>query len=236
MASYPPSLPHGNLTEIFPDIFFVTGQIRVESDPVSEFSRNMVVIRDGPDLTLVNTIRLNSVGLAALDLLGSVKHVVRLGGFHGRDDAFYLDRFDADLWAPEGITCTRGEKIDHLLKDGRKGPNPDSLAIVFYTPKVPEAILHLQRHGCILLTCDSFQNMLGPDKYFNAFAAETKSRLGFFKMAVIGPGWRKFAEPKESDFESISELNFNHLLSAHGEPLLDSAHQAVASSIVGIRS
>lgn len=117
------------------------------------------------------------------------------------------------------------------MVDGQKGPNPDSFAIVFDTPKVPEAILHLHRQGGILLTCDSFQNMLGPDKYFNEFAAETKSRLGFFKKAVIGPGWRKFARPKESEFERISELNFQHLLSAHGEPLFDTAHRAVASSI-----
>lgn len=233
MTDFPPPLPHGSFDEILPDVFFLTGQIRIDSEPVSEFSRNMVVIRDGSDLTLVNTIRLDVAGLSALEQIGSVKHVVRLGGFHGRDDAFYLDRYNADLWAPKGMTFTRGEETDHLLIDGLKGPSPDSSAIVFDTPKVPEGILHLQRHGGILITCDSFQNMLGPDAYFNEFATETKRRLGFFKKAVIGPGWRKFAEPKKHDFKRISDLEFQHLLCGHGEPLLDSAHQAIASSIRG---
>lgn len=115
------------------------------------------------------------------------------------------------------------------------GMIPDSSAIVFDTHKVPEAILHLRRHGGILITCDSFQNMLGPDVYFNEHATETKRRLGFFNKAVIGPGWRKFAEPKKQDFERISELRFNLLLTGHGEPLLEGAYQAVASSIDGFK-
>ncbi|NRB20807.1 MAG: hypothetical protein HRU33_25565 [Rhodobacteraceae bacterium] len=137
MPQFPPQLPHGEFQEIFPDIFFLTGQIKVESDPISEFSRNMVVIRDGMDLTLVNSIRLNSAGLAALDHLGTVKAIVRLGGFHGRDDAFYLNRNQADLWTPEGMTFTRGEKTDQFLVDGRDGPIPGSSAFVFDTPELP---------------------------------------------------------------------------------------------------
>ena len=231
MTNFPPALPHGSFDELLPDVFFLTGMIRVESDPVSEFSRNMVVIRDGADLTLVNTIRLNAAGLSALEQLGTVKQVVRLGGFHGRDDAFYLDRYGADLWAVEGMSFSRGECTNRLLIDGHRGPNPDSLVIAFDTPKVPEAVLHLERHDSILITCDSFQNMLGPDGYFNEYAAETKRQLGFFNKAVIGPGWKKFAEPKEEDFDRISALEFRHLLTGHGEPLLDDAYQAVTSPI-----
>lgn len=233
MPQFPPQLPHGEFQEILPDIFFPTGQIKVESDPVSEFSRNMVVIRDGMDLTLVNSIRLNSAGFAALDHLGTVKSIVRLGGFHGRDDAFYLNRYKADLWTPEGVTFTRGEKTDQLLLDGQAGPIPGSSAFVFDTPELPEAILYLKHHGGILIVCDSFQNMRGPDKYFNDHAAESKARLGFFKQAVIGPGWRKFAKPVTSDVERVLEFQFSHLLSAHGEPLLDDAYRAVAQSVKG---
>ena len=81
------------------------------------------------------------------------------------------------------------------------------------------------------MTCDSFQNALGPDAYFNEVATESKERLGFFMKAVVGPGWRKFAEPKSADCERVLELYFRHLLSAHGEPLIDDARNAVAASI-----
>ena len=57
---------------MLPDLFFLTGQIRIEANPASKVSRNMVVIPDGHNLTLVNTIRLDEAGLAALDALGNV--------------------------------------------------------------------------------------------------------------------------------------------------------------------
>ena len=99
---------------------------------------------------------------------------------------------------------------------------------------MPEAILHLRRHGGTLITCDSFQNALGPDEYFNDVATEAKERLGFFKKAVIGPGWRKFVEPKLDDIKRILKLEFCHLLSAHGEPLLDEAYPAVSATVGGL--
>lgn len=38
----------------------------------------MVVIRDGNNPTLVNTMRLDKAGLTALDALGTVKNIVKL--------------------------------------------------------------------------------------------------------------------------------------------------------------
>jgi hypothetical protein len=63
----------------------------------------MVIIRNGHQLSLINTVRLDDAGLAVLDRLGKVTNVVRIGAFHGRDDAFYLDRYGAKLWALPGM-------------------------------------------------------------------------------------------------------------------------------------
>jgi len=231
MTNFPERLPHGEFDEILPDVFFLKGQIRIEADEVHEFSRNMIVIRDNDTLTLVNTIRLDDAGLAHLDALGTVRHIVKLGSFHGRDDAFYLHRYGAQLWAPAGMKYDRGETTDKTLASDQPGPCAGSTALVFDTPKLPEAVLHIERHGGILITCDSLQNMAGPDEYFNDVAAEAKERLGFFHKAAIGPGWRKFAEPKASDLSLLKDLGFRHLFSAHGDPLLDKAHQAVTATI-----
>lgn len=231
MPDFPDQLPHGSLQQVLPNIFVVKGQIRIQAAETHEFSRNMTVICDGDALTLVNTIRLNDTGLEALDALGTVRHIVKLGAYHGRDDAFYLDRYEADLWAPEGMTFTRGEIANRPMHDGKQGPTSDSSSFVFDTPKAPEAILHLSRNGGLLVTCDSFQSASGPDEYFNDVSTESKRRLGFFGRPVIGPGWRKAAEPQKLDFERLLNLKFSHMLTGHGEAIFDDAFQAVRAAI-----
>lgn len=227
MPDFPEQLPHGSLEEVLPDILVVKGQIKIEADQTHEFSRNMTVVRDGSSLTLINTIRLDAAGLAELDALGAVRHIVKLGAFHGRDDAFYLKRYDAELWAPEGMTYSRGEETRKTMRSGETGPASDSSSFVFDTPKAPEAILHISRQGGVLVTCDSFQSTSGPDEYFNTVSADSKRRLGFFGRPVIGPGWRKAADPMQSDYERLLNLKFRHMLTGHGEPILDDAHEAV---------
>jgi len=39
-------------------------------------------------LTLINPVRRDEEGLRALEALGEIKHVLRLGPLHGMDDAF----------------------------------------------------------------------------------------------------------------------------------------------------
>ena len=100
---FPPALAHGDLEEVYPDVFFVTGMSKPNFQGKDfQFSRNMTVVREGKSLTLVNTVRLDATGLERLDALGSVANVVRIGAFHGRDDAFYADRYHAPLWALPG--------------------------------------------------------------------------------------------------------------------------------------
>src|SRR5690242_2542897 len=100
MTDYTSPSSHSAITEIFPDIFFVTGTNITHHDGRElQHSCNMIIVRDGHILTLINTVRLTDKGLARLESLGTVKHIVRLGTFHGRHDAFYLQRYPALLWA-----------------------------------------------------------------------------------------------------------------------------------------
>jgi len=93
-------MPHGEIEEVFPDVFFVTGTSRPDfGGDALQFSRNMTIVRDNGDLSLINTVRLDDAGLARLDSLGRVTNVVKIGVFHGIDDAFYLERYDAKQWA-----------------------------------------------------------------------------------------------------------------------------------------
>ena len=107
---------HGNIENIFPDIFFVTGTNKNFYGGVNlQHSRNMVIVRDDNKLTLINTVRLNDKGLEALDALGKVENIVRIGSFHGRDDAFYKERYQAKLWELKGMPHDDGNTADRIL-------------------------------------------------------------------------------------------------------------------------
>lgn len=231
--SLPPQLPHGELTEVLPDVFFVTGQVRPDfGGKTWQFSRNMVVVRDGDSLTLVNTLRLSDDALAHLESLGTVAHVVKLGAFHGRDDAFYLDRYGVPLWAVPSMPHERGVTTSAELVPGAAGPCADGEVFVFETSDTPEALLLLERHGGVLLSCDSLQNMHGPDAHFDEASAAMMSGAGFFRPGNIGPGWIRAASPEASDFERLKALRFRHLLSAHGVPLLHEAHAVLSATVL----
>jgi hypothetical protein len=111
-------------------------------------SRNMVIIRKGNELTLVNTVRLNAQELKTLDSLGKVVHIVRIGTFHGRDDAFYCHQYPyAQLLTLEGTTYESGlTSHQDLTPQGEMLFTGCSL-FVFDTSTLPEGVLHIDREG-----------------------------------------------------------------------------------------
>lgn len=80
MTQFPAQTPHSEIQEIFPDVFFVTGS--VDMMPGIRISRSMTILRDGDALTLISPIRLDEAGLKALDALGRVENIVKLGAYH----------------------------------------------------------------------------------------------------------------------------------------------------------
>jgi hypothetical protein len=226
MTDFPPALPHGDLDEVFPDVFFVTGTMLTQLMGAHwHFSRNMVVLRDGQDLTLVNAIRLSDEGLAQLEALGTVKHVVKIGSLHGRDDAFYKQRYGATFWALPGMQHEHGLVADRELVPGGPMPVADATLFAFEHTKLPEGILHLDREGGIVIACDALQNWVSPDRFFDAASLERMTGMGFFQPANIGPVWHQVNEPKGADFERLQGLGFRHALCGHGSPLRDTAHR-----------
>ncbi len=227
-----PAWPHGEIRKIFEDIYFVTGTNKTVHDGVElQHSRNMIIVREGEQLSLINSVRLTDDGLKALEKLGQVKQVIRIGAFHGRDDAFYINRYKAALWALPGMQDQQGCNIDVEWTEQGQQPFSDVLLLPFVTAKFPEALVYLRRHGGILLSCDSIKNWLGSDAYFNEETAALYQVQGAFGKATISKIWQQAMGVEASDFEKLKTLNFKHLLSAHGEPLLETAYQDVLSTI-----
>jgi hypothetical protein len=85
-----PLLPHGPIEEVFPDVFLVRGSFAPSRG--IRFDRNMTIVRKGGELVVLNSVRLSDDGEAQLAKLGKLKHVVRLGAFHGADDGYFVER------------------------------------------------------------------------------------------------------------------------------------------------
>jgi len=222
---YPQALAHGSIYEVFDDVFFVSGAMEtVLMDMDWKFSRNMTIVRDGKRLIIINSIRLNEEVMAELDKLGQVTDVIRLGALHGRDDAFYVDRYNAQYWAMPGVDNEANLKVNELSVEA-KLPINDASLFQFTTSQIPEAIIFLKRSDGIAIACDALQNWLSPDEHFCDSSTARMQQMGFFTPANVGPVWLQAAVPAAEDFERLKALPFKHALCGHGEPLLHTAKE-----------
>lgn len=229
MTQFAEAMPHGDIREVFPDIFFVTGTMKtVLMGAHWHFSRNMIVVRDGNNLSLINSVRLSDQGLAQLDALGKVVNLIKIGSLHGLDDAFYKERYGAKLWALPGMPHAAGVSPDRFLTTDGELPFSGCSLFVFEHTKLPECILRIDREGGILIACDSLQNWLAPDAFFSDESRKMMSDMGFFQAANVGPVWMQVNDPKAPDFQRLNQLAFKHVLCGHGAPLLDHGQQAFA--------
>jgi hypothetical protein len=182
-------------------------------------------VREDGKLTILNSVRLNDEGLAALDRLGKVVNVVRLGDMHGMDDPFYIDRYKATFWALPDMKMQEGLKIDKELKEGGEMPFRDATLFVFTTVKRPECIIRLDREGGIMIACDSLQNWVEPDQFFADDTVETMKKMNFFRTANLGPAWMFESQPAAADFIRLKDIPFEHALCGHGYPLINNAQK-----------
>jgi hypothetical protein len=97
---------------------------------------------------------------------------------------------------------------------------------VFKTVQRPECIIRLDREGGILIACDSLQNWVAPNEFFDEATIDAMRKMDFFQPANLGPAWMHGSQPQADDFIRLKEIPFRHALCGHGEPLLNDAQQA----------
>mgnify|MGYP003335280616 CR=1 FL=1 len=229
MSSFATALPHGPITEVFPDVFVVQGDFRM--GPLVSINRNMIVLRQGRNLTLLNAIRLSVAGEKELAALGEVRHLVKLGHFHNRDYAYTRDRFKPRFWSP-----SEADAPDERLVEGAAGPVDRAEVFVFAGTGSREAAFVLkQSQGGLLLTCDSIQHW--PNTQGCSFVGGLICKqMGFLSArAKIGPIWAKELTGKRPetlrpDFDRLLTRDFVHLLSGHGALLRDDARMEITTS------
>lgn len=228
---FPPAQPHGELRQILPDVYFVTGTVKMPGAMPVRFSRNMTVIREGGRLVIVNSIRLGEAGLAALDALGKVTDVLRLAANHGLDDPFYAERYRAKVWAVKGQRYTSGfntSSPDTYFTPDAEMDATTALPITGARLQVirsqpPEGLLLLPRDGGLIVSGDCLQNWAKKDEFFNGFGGVMLRIMGFMRPYNIGPGWLKQGKPPAEDLRAILEPRFANVLPAHGTPVIGNA-------------
>ena len=218
---HPPAQKHGELREVLPDIFFVTGTFKASG--LVSFGRNMTVVRRGGELVIVNSVRLDDAGLAALDKLGKVTHVIRLAGNHGMDDPFYAERYGAKVWVIKGQKY-RAFTPHHEIDASTELPIPGAKAYVI-DAAAPEGLLLLPEHGGTLIAGDCLQNWATPDENCSFVARVMMRPMGFIKAHNVGPMWFKKAKPPKAQVRGILDLTFANVLPAHGAPVIGNARE-----------
>ncbi|QFR38814.1 hypothetical protein A9Q91_01095 [Candidatus Gracilibacteria bacterium 28_42_T64] len=211
---YPGVYQHRRIEEIKPDVFFLQGSVQIK--PGLNISRNMTILRQNGELTLINAVRLDTVGLKELESLGKITYVVKIGHFHGMDDRYYLDTYGAKFCCLDGVDPQTTPKQNVLLKDG--DIISGAKVLVFNNANEKECVLLLPEHEGILITCDSIQ-YFHDTTYMSWFAKIMLPLLGFKKGMLLGPPWLKTMTPKgsslQSDFERILQEDFKIHISAH---------------------
>ena len=231
--AHPPACPHDPIEEIARDLYMVRGSFPLNS--MMSICRNMAIVRHEGELTLVDPLRLDADEERQLEKLGEVKRLLRLGPMHGIDDPYYLERHGAELWAPGASELHPEPKPDRIFTATTPLPFPDAELFCFEKTLQREAALLVRREGGnVLLTCDGIQHY-GDYRYCSLLARMMMPWIGFPKTTIVGPRWLQMFTPPgaslEADFRRLLELDFDHLLSAHGSFLRGGAHAAVERAV-----
>jgi len=223
----------GTLEQVFDDVWWAWGTTRF--GPGVLFPRNMTIVREGGELVVIHPILMPAAEQAKIEALGPIKHIVRLGAFHGMDDPAYVKRYSPTVWAPPGVDPREGVTAARELRPGGELPIADGTLFCFERSRTPETAIKLDRHGGLLLTCDSVQNW-ETTAGCSLLGGLMARMMGFRGRPCIGPGWRKMSEPKDGggfapDFERLLALDFRHAIGGHGPPMKDNAKDALRGEV-----
>lgn len=228
---YAPIYPHDPIVEIFENIYLLRGSIKLGFG--LSINRNMMILKQGNELTLINAVRMSESELKKLENLGQVRHIIRLGDFHGLDDQFYLDRYQATFWSQSHHVNYPKLIPQQIIQADTQSPIKNSEFFIFEQATCPEAILFIKDKK-LLISTDSIQYW-NDWKYFSFLSKIIIYLMGFRLGLFIGGPWLKRVTPKQgslkSDFDRLLQLDFQHLISAHGVLLQDSAKDKLTSLI-----
>lgn len=234
VSDLPPAMRHGELWKVMQGVYYVTGTSVMGW---VTFNRGMIVLVENGELSLINAIRLNAEGEAALLKLGKIAHVINLG-CHDMDLVYYVRRFGASVYSipekrlPEGITA-----LD--IREGLPFGRATFINFDRMPPKHKEGVIVLHREGGdVLVTCDVVQNWEDNwgNSYINWIGQIVVKYFGFQGKCIIDTYLIDLIKKKipladiKKDYSKLLDLDFRYLLSGHGYCLDEGAKEAMQKS------
>lgn len=229
---FPPAQPQDPIVEVLPDLFLVRGST---SFGPGRISRNMVVIRNNGELSLIGAVRMPPEAEAQLESLGKVAHVVRLCAGHGLDDAYTVKRFGATFWAASDTETTYANpKPDLTFDEGDELPVGSSTVVRFRGILDSEVALVWHRDGGVVITADALQHY--DDWHRFNFGGWLFTRLsGFVPGTVVGPMWHRLLSYDDAQlrasFDLLLETDFRHAVALHGTFVRDNAKERIIQAV-----
>jgi len=226
--AFPAALPHGPITKVVDGVYVVRSGFRM--GPGVVISRTMTVVQADDGLTVMNAARLSEEGLAELERLGPIKHLVKLSDSHGIDEPYFVDRYKPEVWTLDGVK--------HLAGTRRLGPDgPLSAGRVIALPGATgwrECMYWLPNGGGTLVACDALQNHA--DTEGASFVARLITpMMGFKGGLIVAPMWRKYQKVVGSQvsaaFAPALELSFSNVITGHGPAIAGGADAATRAAV-----
>jgi hypothetical protein len=232
----PPPFTVKHVLKLSRNIFVI--QCTLRKNKLLNSSRNMVILRQQEELTLVNAVRLNREGEELLQRLGFVARVLRLGTAMGVEhDLHYKNNHGAQVWAP-GVSPLHPALVDRLFDEDSLLPISCSRAFVFHNASELEAAILIEPMGNpsagILLTSDALQSQRHND-LLTTSSRTLMSLAGMMESTVVvPPKWLKSQHhklPLRDDFDRLLRLQFTRLISAKGAVVLRRAKEETVLAV-----
>ncbi len=216
--------PHGPLQQVLPNIFTVTGTIRLFG--LFQYSRVMTILNDNGTLAIINPVRVEDDLLNEIHKLGQIKYLLKIGQLHCVDVPFYMDNFSPELWINRDDPSIDESHSPHYFDDVDEIPILGCKVKTVEGSKIKESILVTPGDGGCLHSCDAYVNM-GSDPNHNWLTANLSKFLP--NPTYIGPNWIKLAKPPEDSMKSVLDFDFENFIPAHGKPLIGNAKKEIGN-------
>ena len=220
---YPAIQPHGGLEKVVDNIYIVQGSYKMM--PGTRISLTMTIVVRGSDVTIINSMRVNSEVEEEIKKLGTIKNVVRICANHGSSDEYYIDTFNATYYdLPGGADIAGATKTPKGAKElPDEFPISDAKVIMIENLKYPEAAVLLPDGDGTLITADFIQNgRPAPHKSFMGSALT--SMLGFNTGCCSTPPlfFKAYGDGKDiyqPNAPGIMELDFENIVTGEFEEI-----------------
>ena len=181
--------------------------------------RTMTIYKDGDDLIILNSIRVNEAVEKDILELGQVKHLVRMCDAHGLDDPYYFDKFKPTYWGLDTFKAINGPNgpLRHtkVLQEGDT-PIPNMKVVTIQSGK--ECTFWIPDHGGTVIACDLVQNVTEIPIHASWFGGKITKWGGFMGECTCAPPLWKILHGKDHKqaVQNILSWDFENLFTAHG--------------------